>query len=182
MIKPIKEINDFLSVLRVLLTRGLIDKEEVISWADHEITKMDKPDDYLIELSLIGTKTTNEIFELIYELSDNSKSLISGRALIGIIGSKIKDRIVDYKKGFEVLYSVQLEFELTDLEKNYINHADDEIKLAINQVCGDKYDVQKRVKTFLKCYEGFTLDNIDTWRTISNEVTEKLSLWDKKLV
>lgn len=182
MTKPTREINDFVSVLRILLTRGLIDKNELVAWADNEINNADSPDEFVIEFSMIGTKSTNQIFELLDNLSDNSKSLTSGRALIGLIANKINERVIDYKRGFEILYSVQREFDLTQTEKNYINHADDELELAINKIWGDKDDVQERTKTFLNCYQGFTLDNVDDWKIISEQVDKKLKLWDKKLV
>lgn len=180
MTKPIKAINDFFSTLRVLLTRALLDKQEVIRWADSEIMKADIPESYLIELSLIGTKTTNELYEIIDQLSNNSRSLIAGRALIGFIGDKIKNKTIDYQQGFEILYSIQSEFELTDLEKNFINHAHDELELAIKQVWGDKDDVQQATKNFLNCYEGFTLDNMASWDKISNGVDENLKMWHKQ--
>jgi hypothetical protein len=177
MIKPTKEINDFLSVLRILLRTGIVDKRELVDWADKEISKSDAPADYLIEFSLIGAKNVNEICELMDRLSDNSKSRTSGRALVGLIADAIKKRIIDHKRGFEILYSVQSEFELTELEKNYINHADDGLELALNQVWGDNDEVQSKIKSFLKCYQGFTLNNVDEWSKISFDVEERLKLW-----
>jgi hypothetical protein len=182
MTKPTKDIKDFFSAIRVLLTHGLLDKHEIITWADNEILKTDQPDDYLIDLSLMGSKTKNEIYEFVDKLAQYSKTLTAGRALVGLIADKINDRLIDYKKGFEILYCVQRDFNLTELEKNYINHSDDELELAINQVWGDKDEVQDRLKAFLKCYDGFTLDNADSWGELSNEINFKLAHWDKKLV
>jgi hypothetical protein len=175
-----KETIDFLSTLRVLLIHGLIEKHQIISWADKGISNTDYPEEFHIELSLIGARTTKEICDLLDELSGNFKSLTAGRALVGLIANKIEREIIDYKKGFEILNSIRRTFQFSELERDYISHTDNAIDLAINQIWGKKDEVEHTAKSFLKCYEGFTLENVERWDQISSDVNEKLQGWKLK--
>ena len=179
MTNPTKNTNDFISALKVFISHGLLDKVEIINWADKEIAKADNPDDYLIELSLIGTKTTNQITDLISDFIDETRSITTGRAIIGLTWDKIKSKVIDYKKGLEVIYSIQGQFPFTDIEKNYISHADDGLDLAIQKIWGDKDEIEKEIKSFLECYDGFSFDNVDNWDRLAIETGEKLDSWGK---
>ena len=47
-----RDFIELLEVFSIALTNGLIDKKEVIKWADNIITQDEKPDYFVIELSL----------------------------------------------------------------------------------------------------------------------------------
>ncbi|MFM7851843.1 MAG: hypothetical protein ACKO96_07965 [Flammeovirgaceae bacterium] len=188
MTNPTKNTNDFMSALKVFVSHGLLDKVEIINWADKEIVKADNPDDYLIELSLIGTKTTNQITDLISDFIDETRSITTGRAIIGltwdkikskVINYKIKSKVINYKKGLEVIHSIQGQFPFTDIEKNYISHADDGLDLAIQKIWGDKDEIEKEIRNFLECYDGFSFDKVANWDRLAIETGEKLDSWDK---
>jgi effector-binding domain-containing protein len=179
MTNPTKNTNDFISVLKVFVSHGLLDKLEIINWADKEIAKSDNPDDYFIELSLIGTKTTNQITDLLSDFIEKTGTITTGRAIIGLTWDKIKSKAIDYKKGMEVIYSVQGQFPFRDIEKNYISHADDGLDLAIRKIWGEKDEIEKKIEKFLECYGGFTFDNVDNWDQLALETDDTLDIWDK---
>jgi len=179
MTNPTKNTNDFISALKVFVSHGLLDKVEIIGWADKEIAKTDDPDDYLIDLSLIGTKSTNQITDLLSEFINKTISITAGRAIIGLTWEKIKSKDIDYKKGLDVIYSVHGQFPFTDIEINYISHADDALDLAIRKIWGDKDEIEREIKSFLECYDGYSFDNVDNWDRLAIETNDKLDAWNK---
>ena len=50
---------------------GLIKKEEVINWADHELLASDKPDHEVIDLSLAGHMPYSQIIGLLNTFQGN---------------------------------------------------------------------------------------------------------------
>ena len=180
MTNPTKNKNDFISALKVFVSHGLLDKLEIIHWADKEVEMANNPDDYLIELSLIGKKTTNQITDLLSDFIDEARSITTGRAIIGLTRDKIRSKAIDYKKGLEVIYSVLGQFPFRDIETHYISHADDGLDLAIQKIWGDKDELEKEIKSFLECYDGFSFDNVDIWDRLAIETNDKLDTWDKE--
>ncbi|HBK88529.1 MAG: hypothetical protein U0289_06180 [Cyclobacteriaceae bacterium] len=177
MTNPTRNKSEFISVLREFLSHGLLDKGEVVRWADKEIAAADQPDDYLIGLSLTGTKTTNEVIDLLGSFMEETRSLSTGRAIIGLTWGLIKTKAVDYKKGMEVIYAANLQFPLGDIESKFIYQADSGLDLAVQNIWGEQGELEKEIAGFLGCYEGFSFDNADDWDRLAMEVDNKLDTW-----
>ena len=80
-----KDFIELLEVFSIALTNGLLDKNEVIKWADHIITNDNEPDIFIIELSLCGHKNINDIVSLLNEYIGQEKPQVSGRVILGFL-------------------------------------------------------------------------------------------------
>lgn len=82
------EYSIILEVFRIGLINRLIDKREIVTWADKQILEENEPDYRIIELSLVGNKNEKDLLEMLY-LQTLENSLVSGRLIFGILYQKI---------------------------------------------------------------------------------------------
>ena len=121
---------ELLEVYRLCLIMEIIEKKEIIKWADNIIMQDDQPDYFLIELSLCGHKNVNEINSLIKEFTGEVKSIIPSRVLLGILyGQDINNQKFILKKVCSIIGWLIWHGQLTDIEKSFVYGLDDEYNL-----------------------------------------------------
>lgn len=121
---------------RMGLVTGMVEKRELIEWADREIVRTPEPDDEIIELALCGSRPYSEIIwllssfvsELDYELS---LPLLLARAGISferdpwrardiIMGLRLLNEEEKLPKGFRIqLASLRNQLERVDQSEGF---------------------------------------------------------------
>jgi hypothetical protein len=120
-----KDFLELLEVFHIALSNGLLDKKEIIKWADEIIIKNSEPDYFIIELSLCGQKTTNDIISLLNEYIGEEKPQISGRVILGFLYRKYLDKQTTLKTVVGTIYWITWKTELPDEEKSFMYGLDD---------------------------------------------------------
>ena len=109
-----KEVS---AVFQILLEKNLIDYHKIISWADSVIMENEIFSDYLIDLSLSGTKGSSEIFRLLEIISSGIHSDLIWKTVYGFLVYQFKNKQLTLKKVCDLADNFAMEYE--DLSENY---------------------------------------------------------------
>jgi len=170
-----RDFIELLEVFSIALTNGLIDKKEVIKWADNIITQDEKPDYFVIELSLCGHKSVNDVISLINEFVGQDKPRISGRVILGFLYKAYLDGQIKLNKVTSSINWIAWETELTDDEKSFMYGVDEEYDCAIEGIYGSVEIVEKEALRFLEIYKDFQIDNFEDWKRIDITIEPKVN-------
>jgi hypothetical protein len=80
---------------RMGMVSGLIEKEEVIKWADHELITSDKPDHEVIDLSLSGHLPYSQIIGLLNTFQGNPDHKLPVYMVLAHALSKSQNNLVN---------------------------------------------------------------------------------------
>jgi len=165
-----KEYTDLLAVFEIALTNNLIEKTEIIKWADQIINVDDEPHDFIIELSLCGHKNINDLISLISEFIGLEKPVISGRVILALLYHKSISAQIDLGKITSCINWLVWHGELSETEKDFLYGLDDEYDLANNKIAGSLTEIEKWTLNFLSLYKNLTIENFKDWKEINNQV------------
>lgn len=164
----ISAYRELLDVFRIGLIHGIIDKQDIISWADTIVQSDKEPDYFIIELSLLAH--ANEILALLNATMGDKKTLISGRVILSLLYKQLFTQHIDLKKAVAVVNWLVEERKLKGKDERLFYRLEEHYALAATNITGSMDAV--RVFTFgaLELYSAFTIDNIADWKEIDAEV------------
>jgi hypothetical protein len=169
----ISKPEDFILLLEVFrrgLILRLIDKRDVVSWADNIIINTEEPDYFFIELSLCNN--LNNIVELLGQHLPENYNPICERVLMALLYKKLidEDDAMTVEAAAKFLSKIETFNILTTFESNNIYAFDDyEIYYL-----PDLTQLQVDLIHFLAVYEAFDLKNYEEWPQINTEVEKTL--------
>jgi hypothetical protein len=161
-------------VFQIGLTHGMLDKEEVIRWADNIIQQDEQPDHFVIELSLCGHKSINYIVSLINEFVGEPKPVVSGRVILGLINKQYVKKLIPLRKVTTAIYWMKELSELTETEICFMYWLDDNLDGAELGSYGTVEGVEIETLRFLEDYKDFSICNFDKWTEINKTIDEKI--------
>lgn len=170
----IRDYIELLEAFRIGLTNGLLNKEEVIKWADNIIQQDEEPDYFVIELSLCGHKSINDIVSLINEFVGEPKPIVSGRMILGFVYRQYIRKRIPLRKVTAAMYWLNLEDHLTETEKGFMYGLDEDLDCAESGMYGTVEAVEKAAMRFIEIYKDFSIDNFDKWSEINRTIDEKV--------
>ena len=109
-----KDYIELLEVFRIALTRGLLEKSEVVKWADNIIANDNEPDYFIIELSLCGNQNLNDTISLISEFIGQDKPLLSERIILGLLYKQYLEKKITLKRAISFINWILREENLTE--------------------------------------------------------------------
>ena len=136
------------------LILGLITKAEVISWSDNLIEILEKPPTQLLDISLSGQKSINELSALLnrFDKGDKYKEIsVSAFKKIGtVLKEKIDKKELSFDEVAQKLYFVSQYSHISLIEEHeeFCNWVDDEFSL-VNQGIKDRLSAEKDLYNFL---------------------------------
>jgi hypothetical protein len=171
-----KDFIELLEVFHIALSNGLIDKKEIIKWADQIITQDIEPDYFIIELSLCGQKTTNDIISLLSEYIGEEKPKTSGRVILGFLYRKYLAKQTTLKSVVSTIYWITWKTELPDEEKSFMYGLDDAYDCATEGIYGTIQAVENETLRFLEIYKDFNIDNFEDWKILDKTIESKIKV------
>lgn len=169
-----RDFIELLEVFSIALTNGILGKKEVIKWADNIISQDEKPDYFIIELSLCGHKSINDIISLINEYVGQDKPIISGRIFIGLLYEAYLTGQIKLNQVTRAIYWIIWEDRLTEDERDLIYGIDEDYECAIDGIYGTIENVEKEVLRFLEIYKDFRIENFENWGEIDETIEPKI--------
>ncbi len=168
------DFKELFQVFYLALSNGLISKKEAIDWADNIIKNDDEPEYFIIELSLSGHKSINEVLSLISDYCGPEKSNIAGRVILGILYAQYITEQISLKK-----LAIQISRQVwkpmfTDIEKSFMYGLDDCYDLAINGTYGTIEDFRKNTVRFIEIFKDLNINNFSEWEKISEQIDQKI--------
>jgi hypothetical protein len=175
-----KDYIELLAVFHIGLTNGIIDKSEIVNWADEIIQKDSEPDYFIIEVSLSGHKNDNELISLLNEYIGENKPAISGRVILGLLYTRlIKDKL-PLDKIISVIYRIVRDGELNEKDEGFLYGLDEDYCLAEDGIIGSIEEVKEKTIEILEIYKDLTIENFKNWNEINIEVNTKVNLLAEK--
>jgi hypothetical protein len=170
-----EETTALLEVFQICLINSILDKQQIIIWADKQIEREAEPSYFLIELSLSGRKNINDIISLLHSLARESKTQVAGRAVLGYLYHQYTTNQLSLQQVAATIYWLGLHCELSKEEHHFMRSIDMEYDLAIDGY-GSIAEAQNQIIRFLTLYKDFYLDNTQLWKEINNTVSEKVQV------
>ncbi len=170
----IRNYIELLEVFRIGLTNGLLEKEEVINWADQIIQQSAQPDYFVIELSLCGHKSINDIVSLINEFAGEPKPVVSGRVILGFAHRQYTKKLITLRKVTATIYWLVWQGELSETEKSFMYSLDEDLDCAESGIYGTVEAVEKEALRFIEIYKDFSIDNFNKWSEINTTIDKKV--------
>jgi hypothetical protein len=170
-----------IEVFALGILNGVIEKQQIIDWADNIIRNENEPDFFILELSLINTKSNSDILSLLNEYREESIYIISARAYMAMVYHKLLNGQLELQQVVNAIYALvpselisgyeegriyTMEYENDSIDNGYFNITAEEVKTNAIE--------------FLSLYREFSMDNIPDWGKINTEVELKLVLLEKE--
>jgi len=171
-----KDYIELLEVFRIALTNGLLDKNEIIKWADNIITSNNEPDYFIIELSLCGHKSANDIVSLLNEYIGQCKPQISSRVILGFLYGQYIAGQLALRKVVGSIDWIIWQTDLTEDEKSFMYGLDDNYNCAEEGIYGTVEAVESQTLRFLEIYKDFQIDNFKDWKLIDTTIDDKIKV------
>lgn len=169
-----KDFIELLGVFGIALTNNLLDKNEVIKWADDIITNDSEPDYFIIELSLCGHKNLNDIVSLLNTYIGEEKPQISYRVILGFLYRQYVARQITLKKVLSTVDWIVWKANLTNEEKSFMYGLDEEFYCAEEGIYGTVKDIEDKTLRFLEIYKDFEINSYKKWNTIDATIENKI--------
>lgn len=171
--------KDYIELLKVFsagLMNGILNKNEVIQWADSIITQDEEPDDFVIELSLCGHKSLNEMVAVLNEFIGQVKPQISGRVVLGCLYRQYLSGKITLRKVVETVDWMVWQTNLSDEEKSFMYGLEDDYHCAEEGIYGTLEEVEKKTLRFLEIYKDFQIDHFNEWALIDAGIDDKIKV------
>nr|MCU0348865.1 hypothetical protein [Saprospiraceae bacterium] len=169
-----KEFVELLEVFRIAIINGILDKKEVIQWADSIISRDIEPDIFIIELSLCESKSVHDISSLINEFIGEEKTKLSSRVVLGLLFKKSTEGNIDLEKVNNTLSWLVWQTDLTEEESSLMYGAEDYYYLAKEGSHGTIDRIKAETLAFLEIYKDFRIDNFDEWKEVDATIHPKV--------
>lgn len=170
-----KDYIELLEVFRIALTRGLLEKSEVVKWADNIIANDNEPDYFIIELSLCGNQNLNDTISLISEFIGQDKPLLSERIILGLLYKQYLEKKITLKRAISFINWILREENLTEEETSLMYNLD------LDYDCVEEGYLtlglfEEEMLRFLEIYNDFKIDNFAEWEKINSTIDGKIKL------
>lgn len=168
-----KDYIELLEFFRIALNKGILEKNEVIKWADNIITSDSEPDYFIIELALSGQN--GDPVAIINEFVGEKKPQVPIRVILGFLYKRYIDRQITLRKTIRILYEFTWsDSALMDQEINMIYQLDYDFECVDAGIYGTIETVEKETLRFLEVYKNFRIDNYSEWKNINIAIEHKI--------
>ncbi len=170
------DVVELLGMFRIALINNLIDKKEIIKWADSIVLNEDEPNAFFIELSLLGSKSVNDIISFFSEFLGEFHPKTSVHAALGVIYSKFKSGDLSLEK---VIYCVDWVCWNTDIsegEKYFMYELEGHYCSVTKYKCGSIEALENNTVQILEVYRYFKIDNYKDWHNLSATIGSKIAM------
>lgn len=159
----------------ITLTNGVLDKTEIVQWADAILAEDDEPDYLVIELSLCGSKSNNDIAFVINNFT-GPVNRISARAALGFLYHSLSCEKISLKKAVECIDNIVCHFEMTEQENSFMYAFHNNYCLAEDTTHTTLESVAQDTLSFLAVYKDFLPGNSNDWKRIDLTIADSVDV------
>jgi hypothetical protein len=103
-------LKDQAEFFALALESGLKTVPEVIAWADENITQLETPPHWLLELSLMGKAKGQDVIFALHDVAGLADKLLISRAFFSLILENIRSGEMSVEQSCRFLYLSELQF------------------------------------------------------------------------
>ena len=166
--------SDFLEALRLSMNYKFISKQEIWDWALKSIQLSDNYDFLLLDLVKGKEPDGRQIDYVLKTRTQSDKTDKSFRVLIGNLNSEVSKGEISLENAANKLYNYTLELEITEPERNFLYHFENDFYLAKSQITGNINSIKNELMSTIKIYKRLSLDNYKDWSSINKEIDLKI--------
>jgi hypothetical protein len=165
------ETTALLEVFRICLINSILDRQQVIAWADTQIEQEAEPPYSIIELALSGGKNINDTISILHNLVGEDKPQVAGRAVLGYLYQRFIADALSLQQVANTIYWLGLHCEFSKEERYFMHSIDSEYDLAADGYgYGSIVEVENQVVRFTALYKAFDLENAQQWQEINTTI------------
>jgi hypothetical protein len=172
----LKTFIDLLEVFRLGLHTGILDRQIVIDWADQLVIQEETPDYFLIELSLSGRSSLNDLIRLLDEYLGENKPEVSKRVILGCLLHQYRGGRITLEKAVRAIDWLAMQIDYSAEEHSFMAGVDADYNLAAEGVCGTFPEIEIFLLRFLSVYQGFYLDNRQDWQKLNDAAINQVKV------
>ena len=134
---------------RVALAMGLLDRGEVVAWADRIIMDLDNPPGKIIEVSLAGARPADELERLLADIPGPADVALAAHAVLGILRERLEAGAVTLASAVDMLWTYHQVAAIPESEKLQASVISYLLDSAIDGYYGTIEGVREEVLRFL---------------------------------
>ncbi|MES2275371.1 MAG: 5-formyltetrahydrofolate cyclo-ligase [Bacteroidota bacterium] len=161
------DYKDLLEVYRRGLVLDIVDKVQIIAWADGIIKAATEPDYFFIELSL--AKDKNEIIEAITNVNGLTPNAVTSRALLGILYHNLIDKKLQINRVTPILDNLNNREIISEIESAWLYQLSDDYDWNNPSVIPIE-QAKENLLSFLSKYQEFNVGNYRSWDEINDRL------------
>lgn len=165
--QPSKPYVEIAEAYRLLLMNGFPVREQLVQWAEKELSQSVNADIFLSEITTSSSLHLNDLISLLQRYVGNELPLVSSRVLIGYLADNFAKGYLPLEKVCDSLCRLDRQGCLTHEEKSIIAGLDDELQLAGNGIKGSVDELASYVNRLLLLYCEFRLQYPETWADVN---------------
>jgi len=173
------ETTALLEVFRICLINTILDKQQVIAWADKQIEQEAEPPYFIIELALSGSKNINDTISILHNLVGENKPQVAGRAVLGYLHQRYTSDSLSLQQVATTIYWLGLHGEFSPEEHHFMRWIDTEYDLAVDGY-GSIAEAASQIVRFTALYKDFNLVNAPQWQEINNAIPKAVQSFYQK--
>jgi len=151
----------------------MMDKQQVIAWADKQIEQEAEPPYSIIELALSGSKNLNDTISILHNLVGENKPPIAGHAVLGYLYQQYTATKLSLQQVATTIYWLGLHCDFSEAEHSFMHSIDREYDLAADGYgYGSIAEAENQIVRFTAIYKDFTLENAQQWQEIDKAIPE----------
>lgn len=173
--QPSKPYVEIAEAYRLLLMNGFPVREQLVQWADKELSQAVNADIFLTEITTSSTLKLNDLISLLQRYVGSEKPLISSRVVIGYLADNFAKGYLPLEKVCDSLCRLERQGSLTHEEKSIIAGLDDELHLAMDGIKGSVDELASYVDRLLLLYREFRLQDPETWADVNTRTENQIN-------
>lgn len=168
-----EETTALLEVFRICLLNSILDKKQVIAWADKQIEQAAEPSYFIIKLALSGSKNINDTISILSNVVGENKPQVAGRVVFGYLYQQYIANTLSLQQVATTIYWLGLHGEFSEEEYHLMGSIDMEYDLAVDGY-GSISEAENQIVRFTALYKDFNLKNAQQWPEINNTIPEAI--------
>lgn len=165
------ETTALLEVFRICIINSIMDKQQVITWADKQIEQEAEPAYFIIELALSGSRNINDTISILHNLVGEDKPQVAERAVLGYLYQRYTTNNLSLQQVANTIYWLGVHCELSEEEHYFMRYIDTEYDLAADGYgYGSIAETEKQIVQFTALYKAFNLENAQQWQEINTTI------------
>jgi len=145
------KLNEKAAIFRIGLQVGVYTVDDVIEWVDAEISRVETPDDLLLDLTLMKASNPSDVLSKLRALSSNADNMLALRRVLGEMYPLLRSNSQYGPTFAKGLYELFVEFDYDVPEDlTAICALDDDYSMAIQGAVGTEKAVNDGFLNFLE--------------------------------
>jgi hypothetical protein len=164
------DVTSLLGVFRIGLVNGLWNKQKVVAWADAQVLTEDAPSELVLDLTLSGHRSHNDLVETLDTYLGEALPSVSAQVILGLLYQDYTAGVLPLERIVRTMDWLQWHGNLAPAEASSLAGVEDEYELAVAGIRGPIIPavraIDEHVRRVLSYYAPLSFDNPAEWSSL----------------